>query len=220
MGYGQIAIDGPAGAGKSTIAKLVAKELGFLYVDTGAMYRAITLKALKLNIDLQDENSYRFLEETTLDFNQNVIYLDGVDVSKEIRKAVINKNVSLVSSFKYVREKLVAYQKQIAVNHPVVMDGRDIATVVLPNADLKIFLTAKAETRAQRRYLELPQSEKEKTTIEELIADIKRRDHFDSTRTNSPLVKALDAIEIDTSYDSIEEVCKKIINLYKFKGVH
>ena len=94
------------------------------------------------------------------------------------------------------------------------------ATVVLPNADLKIFLTAKAETRAQRRYLELPQSEKEKTTIEELIADIKRRDHFDSTRTNSPLVKALDAIEIDTSYDSIEEVCKKIINLYKFKGVH
>ncbi len=220
MKYTHIAIDGPAGAGKSTIAKIVADELNFTYIDTGAMYRAITLKALKLGIDISKEENYVFLENTSIDFYDNKIFLDGVDVSKEIRRPIIDKNVSEVSAFGYVRNRLVKFQREIASHSNVVMDGRDIGSVVLPNADLKVFLTAKVETRAQRRYLELIEELKSKTTIEDLINEIRRRDDYDTNRKISPLKKASDAIEIDTSDMNIEEVSKKIIYLFINKGVH
>ena len=145
----QIAIDGPSGAGKSTIAKLLAKNLGFVYVDTGAMYRAITLKALNLKIDLEDESKYDFLEETVIKFDGDQIYLDGKDVTEEIRSLEVTNNVSLVSKYKSVREHLVSMQRKIALDSNIVMDGRDIGTVVLKDANLKIYLDATLEERAK-----------------------------------------------------------------------
>ena len=138
----RIAIDGPAGAGKSTISKKVAEILGFEYIDTGAMYRAVTMKALALKINLHNEEDYIFLEETKIDFRNQRLFLDDKDVSEEIRNLEVSNNVSLVSSFGYVREKLVKLQREIAKNKNVIMDGRDIGTVVLPDAELKIFLNA------------------------------------------------------------------------------
>ena len=216
MKYQAIAIDGPAGSGKSTVAKIIAKNLGFTYIDTGAMYRAITLKALNLKIkDLGDEANYDFIKSTTLDFVDSKMTMDGIDVSKEIITEEIVKNVSLVSSLKYVRVELVELQRQMAKRANVVMDGRDIGTNVLTDADLKIFLTATVDVRAERRYLEQKEKGISDMTFEEVKADLIRRDTYDSTRKHNPLRKAEDAIELDTSGLSIEEVVNKITHLFK-----
>jgi small subunit ribosomal protein S1 len=203
----QVAIDGPAGSGKSSISKQIAKVMHMTHIDTGAMYRAVTLKALQLGIDLNDASHYRFLESTQLDYHHHHMYMDGTNVSSELRTQTIEQHVSLVSSIPYVRQKLVEIQQHIASSREVIMDGRDIGTVVLPNASLKIYLTASVEERAKRRNKEYTQF----STMDELINDIKRRDTFDSTREASPLTKARDAIEIDTTYFTQQEVVDQII---------
>ena len=210
-----IAIDGPAGSGKSTVAKEVAKSLKYTYIDTGAMYRAITLKALNLGINnLAIEENYSFIDDTKLEFRNNLMYMDGVDVSKEIRTEKVVKNVSLVSSLKYVRDKLVLMQREMAKSDNVIMDGRDIGTNVLPNATLKVFLNAAIDVRALRRYYELKESGSD-VTYDDTIIDIIRRDNFDSNRLHNPLRKAEDAVELDTSLYTVEEVRDNIIKIFK-----
>lgn len=213
----KIAIDGPAGAGKSTISKLVAQKLNFEYIDTGAMYRAITLKAMRLGRDLEKEESYDFLEATILDIENGRVILDNEDVSEAIRSVEITNNVSTPSKIGVVRSFLVDYQRKISNAKNVVMDGRDIGTVVLPNANLKIYLDATVECRALRRMKERA----EKGVIlglEETIEEIKVRDLKDSTRAISPLCKAEDAVIIDSSEMSIEEVVNRIIFLVNERG--
>lgn len=214
----QIAIDGPAGAGKSTISKKVAQVLGFEYIDTGAMYRAVTLKALNLKINMYNEKEYEFLEETKLDFQNQCVFLDNVDVSKEIRSLEVSNNVSLVASFSYVRHKLVSLQKELAASKNVIMDGRDIGTVVLPNANLKIFLNAEIEERAKRRMNERMEKHQEVQDLTATIQEIKERDNKDSNRPISPLTKAADAIEIDSSKLNVDEVVEEIIKLVLKRG--
>ncbi len=208
----KLAIDGPAGSGKSTISALIAKKLNWTHIDTGAMYRAVTLKAIELGVDLNDEASYRFLEDFSIHYDFNKIYIDQRDVTEAIRSDGVTKNVSLVSSFPYVRKKLVNLQKASAETGNIVMDGRDIGTVVLPYADVKVFLTANVEERANRRYKENIKKGKDQH-ISKVIEDIVTRDQKDSTRKESPLRKADDAIIIDTTYLTIDEVVDKIIEL-------
>ncbi|MCR3906763.1 MAG: (d)CMP kinase [Tenericutes bacterium] len=210
-GY-KLAIDGPAGSGKSTISSLIAKKLGWTHIDTGAMYRAVTLQAIELDIDLNDEASYRFLETSNIHYDNNRIFIDDRDVTEAIRNEAVTNNVSLVSSFPYVRKKLVELQKNAAKKGNIVMDGRDIGTVVLPSADLKIFLTANVEERAQRRHKELLKKGKS-SEMSKVIEDILKRDQKDSTRKESPLRIASDAVLLDTTYLTIEEVVNKIIEL-------
>ena len=214
----QIAIDGPAGAGKSTIAKILAKQLNFEYLDTGAMYRAATVKALRLGIDLNDESLYDFILDTTIDFRNGEIYLDNENVNEEIRSLDVTNNVSVVCKYKIVRDKMVDLQKQIASSKNIIMDGRDIGTVVLPNANLKIFLIADAEVRAKRRMLEREAKGQNTQTLEETVQEICERDRKDSTREISPLRKADDAIELDSSHLSITEVVEKITQLVRERG--
>ncbi|MDD3191507.1 MAG: (d)CMP kinase [Bacilli bacterium] len=214
----QIAIDGPAGAGKSTIAKEVAKRLHFEYLDTGAMYRAVTLKAINLQIDMEQETQYQFLNNTTIDFSDNEVYLDGINVSDEIRSIAVTNNVSLVSKFKTVRSHLVKLQQKLVKEKNVIMDGRDIGTVVLPHAPVKIFLVASIEVRAKRRMVERLEENGICLSLEDTIKEIKERDYKDSNREISPLAKATDAIEIDTSNMSIEEVIDRIISLVMERG--
>ncbi len=209
MNYTQIAIDGPAGAGKSTIAKEIAKTLNYTYIDTGSMYRAITLKAFKLGINLEDETAFSFVNETSFEFINNHLHMDGVDISGEIRTHKISNNVSLVSSYLSVRKQLVSVQNKMAQSDNVVMDGRDIGYNVLPNAKHKFFLTASIEERAKRRY-EDNIKRGIGTNLEKLVDEIKRRDHIDTTREHSPLKPAADAVIIDTSDLSIEEVVRII----------
>ena len=206
----KLAIDGPAGSGKSTISKLIAKRLGWTHIDTGAMYRAVTLEAIELGIDLNQEASYLFLESIRIHYDNDKIYINDRDVTEDIRNNKVTNNVSLVSSFPYVRSKMVELQKEAAQNGNIIMDGRDIGTVVLPKADLKIFLTAHLEERAKRRYQETINKGKS-ANIDKLIEDIEIRDQKDSTRKESPLKKADDAEEIDTTNLSIEQVVEKII---------
>lgn len=215
MRYINIAIDGPAASGKSTIAKLIAKDLGYEYIDTGSMYRAITLKALKLKIDLTKETNFGFVEETNLNFRNGHVIMDGVDVSSRIREHKVSNNVSLVSSYLNVRKECVKLQKKVAENNNVVMDGRDIGTVVLPNAEYKFFLTASIEKRAERRYKDNV-ARGLQSDIEILKEKIAQRDHFDSTREHSPLKPAEDSIIIDTSDLTIEQVVALITN--KIRG--
>ncbi|VEU80693.1 (d)CMP kinase [Haploplasma axanthum] len=211
-----VAIDGPAGSGKSTISSQIAQKLGWIHVDTGAMYRAVTLYALENQVNLNNEDSYQFLDNVKIDYQDDKILLNGKDVSREIRSEEVTNNVSLVSSFPYVREKMVFIQQKAAKGKNIIMDGRDIGTVVLPNAKLKIFLTANVEERAKRRYNE--QLIKGVTVdFEELVNDIAIRDKKDSTRKESPLKKAVDACVIDTTYLTIEQVVDKIINLIEKK---
>ena len=210
-GY-KLAIDGPAGSGKSTISSLIAKKLGWTHIDTGAMYRAVTLQALELMIDLNDEAQYRFLETSKIHYDFDRIYINDRDVSDAIRSEAVTNNVSLVSSFPYVRKKLVELQQLASEQGNIIMDGRDIGTVVIPKADLKIFLTANVEERAKRRYKEHIKKGKE-SQISKVIEDIVIRDQKDSTRKESPLRKADDAIVIDTTYLTIEQVVNKIIEL-------
>ena len=210
-GY-KLAIDGPAGSGKSTISSLIAKKLGWTHIDTGAMYRAVTLQAIELGINLNDEASYRFLETSKVHYDFDRIFINDRDVTEGIRSEGVTNNVSLVSSFPYVRKKLVDLQKMAAEDGNIVMDGRDIGTVVLPHADLKIFLTANVEERAKRRFKELTKKGKE-TNLSKVIEDILNRDQKDSTRKESPLRIADDAIVLDTTYLTIDEVVNKIIEL-------
>lgn len=208
----KLAIDGPAGSGKSTISALIAKKLSWTHIDTGAMYRAVTLQAIELGVDLNDEASYRFLETTHIHYDFDKIFINDRDVTEAIRSEGVTQNVSLVSSFPYVRKKLVDLQKSASEHGNIIMDGRDIGTVVMPHADLKIFLTANVEERAKRRYKEHVKKGKE-SHIEKVIEDIVIRDQKDSTRKESPLRKADDAIVIDTTHLTIEEVVDKIIDL-------
>lgn len=208
----KIAIDGPAGAGKSTIAKHLAQILNFEYIDTGAMYRAITLKGLRLGVNLEDENAYDFLANTELDICNGKVFMDGVDVSQDIRSVEVTENVSTPSKIGAVRSFLVDYQRKISESKNVIMDGRDIGTVVLPNAELKIYLSASVECRAKRRMLERQESGVY-ISLEDTINEINIRDHKDSTRKISPLKCAEDAVVIDSSNMSINEVVDEIINL-------
>ncbi len=219
MNYHSIAIDGPAGAGKSTVAKNLAKKLNYIYIDTGAMYRATTYKAISLGIDLTNPYAFGFLDQTRFIFRSGELYMDGVNMTMLNRQKEVADNVSLVSSHVPVRNKLVELQQAIAEKNNVVMDGRDIGTVVLKNADLKIFMTASVQVRAKRRYEEL-QALGSKQTLKELEEDIQRRDDYDSSRDYNPLKQAEDAIPIDTSDISIEEVTDLLYDKFmvKIKG--
>lgn len=203
----QIAIDGPAGSGKSTVAKKIAEKLNIIYIDTGAMYRAITLK-LK---DIDKKYYQEACNNTNIEFINNKIFLDGKDVSSQIRSEEISKLTSDISKIDFVRKKLVSIQKEIADKNSVVMEGRDITTVVLPDADYKFYLNASPEIRAKRRTLQL----KEKglnADYEEILRDIKKRDNNDIKRKNSPLKVADDAIVIDSSNLTAEESIEKILS--------
>lgn len=204
----KIAIDGPAGSGKSSLAKEIAKRLGVLYVDTGAMYRAITLKLLK-----EDESSYEeILKNTKISFEGDKIFLDGKDVSKEIRENEISNKTSEMSKKKIIRDYLVKMQREIARDKDVVMEGRDICSVVLKDAEYKFFLTADVETRAMRRYKQI---DDDKVSFDEILEDLKVRDYNDSHRENSPLIQTEDAILIDSTDLNAEETIEKIISYIK-----
>ena len=206
-----IAIDGPGGAGKSTIAKLVAKRLGIDYIDTGAMYRAIAFKTVNENVDTNDDKSIRaMLDDTEIDFCRGSIYLDGRCVDKQIRTPEISQMASKISALEPVREKLVELQRKMGHEKSVIMDGRDIGTNVLTDASYKFFMTASAEERAQRRYKELIEKG-ENVTFEQVLSDINQRDKNDMERELNPLRKAEDATEIDTTGLSIEEVTDVIL---------
>lgn len=215
----QVAIDGPAAAGKSTVAKLIADRLNYVYIDTGAMYRALTLKANNNGIDVHDGDALEnLLKETTIVLQTNngdqSVLMDGVDVTQAIRQKEINENVSFVSQHAKVRALMVERQKKLAESANVVMDGRDIGTHVLPHAEVKVFLRASVTERAERRYKE--QLAKGMTTsLTELEKEIALRDKRDSEREVSPLVKAEDAVEMDTTSLTIEQVTEKILSLIK-----
>ncbi len=214
-----IAIDGPAGAGKSTIARLAAKELGFVYVDTGAMYRAIALSLLDNNVDIYDEAA---LKNALDQIHINIVYeagvqhvfLDLVDVSEEIRSEKVGNMASTSSALPPVREKLLDLQRDIAAKNDVIMDGRDIGTNILPNAELKIYLTASVDVRAKRRFDEL-KLKGESPDLEEIKKGIETRDYQDMNRDIAPLKQAEDAVFIDSSDMTIAEVVDKIIDLAK-----
>lgn len=211
-----IAIDGPAGAGKSTISKLVAKKLNIEYIDTGAMYRAFTLKLLEKKIDLTDE--FKILEElknTSIDFIDGHIYLDSKIVDKQIRDNIVSKNVSNIAKIKEVREGMIKLQRKIAEGKDIIMDGRDIGTVVLPNAKFKFFIIASIEERAKRRYKDLIKKEEKNISLEKVKKEIEKRDKIDSTRAIAPLKKSVDAIKIDTTNKSIDECVKLIVDIVK-----
>ncbi|MFV9510706.1 (d)CMP kinase [Tepidibacillus sp. LV47] len=215
----KISIDGPAGAGKSTVAKKVAKELGFVYIDTGAMYRALTYMAIKEQIDLHNgEKLATLLVKHPIEFqienNQQRVKIANQDVTEYIRTPEISKYVSLVAKHEQVRKEMLKIQRQLAEKGNIVMDGRDIGTNVLPDADLKIFLTASIEERAKRRYQELL-LQGYKGSIEEIKQDIANRDKQDQERKFGPLKKANDAILIDTTQLSIDQVVTRILQLVK-----
>ena len=209
-----IAIDGPAGSGKSTIAKLIAEDLGLVYLDTGAMYRLVTLKALNDGILGNLDKIIKMLDNLSIDIKENGFYLDDIDVSEEIRKPVVSENVSDIAAIREVRQKMVDLQRKFSESKNVILDGRDIGTVVFPNADVKIFLVADAKERANRRYKELV-AKGENVRIEEIYENILKRDKIDSTRKESPLKKADNAIEVDTTSKNIEEVKNEILNIVR-----
>ena len=217
-----VAIDGPSASGKSTTAKMVAKKLKMTYLDTGAMYRAVTLALLRSNTDLDDYDSVcQVVDELELDIydqgSKTVVKLNSEDVSQAIRSMPATKNVSAVSALKYVREAMVEIQRNIGKKTNCVVEGRDIGTVVFPDAEFKIFMVADVKMRAERRLKEF-QEMGENRSLQEVMADLKRRDEKDSTRAHSPLKKADEAIEIDTSMLSIDQQVGKIINLVREKN--
>lgn len=210
----QIAIDGPAGAGKSSVAKTLAKRLGCIYLDTGAMYRAVTWLAMQQQVPLEESAAMEaLLKSIQLEFKEEPegqhLYCNGTDVSEAIRTTEVSANVSAVAMLPSVREAMVAQQQKIAADCDVLMDGRDIGTTVLPNARYKFFLTASLEERARRRYLEL-QQKGIAVDLEQIKHDIALRDEKDSKRAVSPLVQAADAERIDTSDMTLEEVVEKL----------
>ena len=216
-----IAIDGPAGSGKSTIAKLVALELGFEYLDTGAMYRMVTLRLVNKKISLEDIRSIeKELKNMKIDILNNRYFLNNVDVTDEISSPIVSENVSKVAKIKEIRYKMVELQREISKSKNTILDGRDIGTVVFPNAEIKIYLIADEVERAKRRYSELKNNSE--ISFEDVLKNIIERDRIDSTRVESPLKKAEDAIEIDTTGNTIEEVKEKIllvIEEYKNKNL-
>jgi len=211
----RIAIDGPSGAGKSTIAKLVAKELDIDYIDTGAMYRAVGLKMIREGIPMkEDETLFEMLDRTDVDFDHGKVFLDGEDVSGLIRTEQVSKYASDCSAFKTVRVKLVEIQQALGARKSIIMDGRDICKVVLPDAEYKYFLTAEAEERAKRRYKEMLEKGAD-VSFEQVLNDVNTRDYNDSHREVDPLEKAADAIEIDSTNMSIDEVVNFIVGRVK-----
>ncbi|MFT4104531.1 MAG: (d)CMP kinase [Lacrimispora sp.] len=216
-----IAIDGPAGAGKSTIARSAAEKLHFVYVDTGAMYRAMALHFLRNGISPEDENA---VSEAVLGANVTISYVDGVqqvllngeNVSEVIRTPKVSDMASAVSVYMPVREKLVELQRELALKENIIMDGRDIGTCVLPDADLKIYMTADSRVRAIRRYKEM-EAKGEKCDLDEIEADIIERDRRDMNREHSPLRQAEDAVLLDTSHMNIEETVDRILELFDEK---
>jgi len=220
MSY-QIAIDGPAGAGKSTIAKGVAKTLSFVYIDTGAMYRAMALLVVRNSVDIANEDAVSELCESadvkiTYENGEQVVILNGENVNGFIRTPEVGDTASAISVYKRVRAKLVALQQELASSENVIMDGRDIGSCVLPNADLKIYLDADVSVRAKRRVKELIEKGVE-CNLEEIEAQMKERDYRDMHRENSPLVKVEDAVTVDSSYMTADEVIAEIIRLFKEK---
>lgn len=216
MGY-NVAIDGPAGAGKSTIAKLVAKEKGYIYVDTGAMYRGLAIHFLDKGI--QPQETEKVIEackdaEVTIVYEDAVqhVYLNGKDISSRLRNEEVGNMASVTSAIPEVRKKLLELQQNLAKTQNVIMDGRDIGTCVLPHADVKVYLTASVETRAKRRYQEL-QEKGEDCNLEEIAHDIEERDRRDMTREIAPLKQAEDAVLVDSSDMTIAEVVKTIVDL-------
>lgn len=211
-----VAIDGPAGAGKSTVAQLAAKELGYTYIDTGAMYRAVAWKTLQKEQPVTDELILSVVPDIDVDLQyaegKTRVFVDGREVTGEIRTPEINKIVSQVARLGPVREKMTDLQRKMGERGAVLMDGRDIATNVLPNADVKIFLTASIEERARRRYKELREKGYD-VDVEGIRSEIAARDKADSEREISPLVRAEDAVLLDTTGLSIDEVVKKILEL-------
>jgi len=220
MGYYSIAIDGPAGAGKSTIAKAVAAELGCVYLDTGAIYRTVAYHMDLMGISCKDRDGVkRLIDDVNIaiefpeDGRQHMI-LNGWDVTDEIRTPAMSKGASDVSAHAVVRDVLLDLQRDVAKKSNVVMDGRDIGTVVLPNADVKIFLTASVKVRAKRRLLEL-QEKGEKVTFEKVLADMELRDEQDSTRAIAPLRCAPDAVRVDTSALNLKQSVEKILQIIR-----
>ena len=214
-----IAIDGPAGAGKSTIAKIVSKKLGFIYIDTGAMYRAMAVHMTRNGVSGDDEAEIeKNIDSADISIGhengEQVVYLNGENVNSFLRTEEVSAMASKTSANARVRAKLVELQQKQAKTTDVVMDGRDIGTVVLPDAELKVYLTASSRVRAERRYKEMVEKGVE-CDLDTIEAEIKERDHRDMTRENSPLKKADDAVEVDSSYMTIEEVADKIISLYE-----
>lgn len=213
-----IAIDGFSSCGKSTVAKALAKKLKFVFIDSGAMYRAVTLYFLREGVDVKDDKAVaEALENIHIDFIPNVdkteIHLNDEDISDEIRQMYISDMVSEVSTIKAVRQAMVAQQQKLGRRRNIVMDGRDIGTTVFPDADMKIFMTADPQVRANRRYLELT-NKGEQVTIDEIVKNLAHRDHIDSTREESPLRKAEDAILLDNSYMSQEDQLTFVIDEY------
>ena len=203
-----IALDGPSGSGKSTIANILAKKLKISYLNTGSMYRAVTLFFLENNIKKSDKIDIDLLRKINIDIKGDKVFLNEKDVSEKIRNKEVTENVSWVSSIFLVRKYLVDMQRKISQNKSIILDGRDIGTVVFPNAKYKFFLVASSEVRAKRRY---EQNEIDKS-LEEIQKDIEKRDYLDSHRGISPLKKAEDAIEIDSSNLTIDETIEEIIN--------
>lgn len=211
-----VAIDGPAGAGKSTIANLVADKLGIEYIDTGAMYRALTLKVLRKNKDPKNiKEVIHVMKNTKIDFENKHILLDGVIVDEEIRNNLVSTSVSYVSQYKEIRDEMVLLQQNMAKTKSIIMDGRDITTVVLPNADFKFFITASIEERAKRRYVELLEKGYTKSTYQQIFDEITTRDEIDSNREIAPLTIADDAYILDTTDKSIDESVDIIVSMVK-----
>ncbi len=215
-----IAIDGPSASGKSTVAKLIAKRLNYLYIDTGAMYRAFTLAVIEAKLNPEnEEESNSLIGKIDISFNDQFhITLNGVDVDKRVRENDVANNVSYIASYKQIRLFLVDLQRKIARDKSVVMDGRDIGTYVLPNADLKIYQVASAEERARRRYKENLENGIE-TSYEECLENINKRDYIDSHRSFCPLHPAEDSIEVNTTNMTIEEVVECILKIAEKKGL-
>lgn len=214
----RIAIDGPGGAGKSTIAKMVAEKMNMEYIDTGAMYRAIGWMFSKNNVNTEDSTEVQdVLNRTAIDFDNGKIFLNGEDISGEIRTPEISKAASVCSKLPEVRSKLVALQREIAEGKSVVMDGRDIGTNVLPNAEVKIFLTADPMVRAKRRYDQLLEGGKE-ADLNSIFEDIKERDYQDTHRELNPLQQAEDAVLLDTSDMTINQVLDEIMKMAEGKN--
>lgn len=218
----QVAIDGPASAGKSTVAKLVAKRFGYIYCDTGAMYRSVTWAALDRNITLDNVAAIiKLAQEITISFEPGAeeqrVFVDGHEVTKVIRSNEVAENVSAVAAIPEVRSEMVKEQRKIATQGGIVMDGRDIGTTVLTNAPVKIFLVASAHERARRRFEENQAKGIATSTLEELQKAIELRDQKDSTRKVSPLTKAKDAIEIDSTHLTIDQVVSEISKIIEKK---
>jgi cytidylate kinase len=217
-----IAIDGPAGSGKSTTARLVAQKLGFLYLDTGAMYRAITWKALQLGVDVNNEDKLEQLaENSAISFENkggvNRIFLDGEDVTEKIREPRVNRNVSYVSMHKQVRRILVEMQRKLGEENDLVAEGRDTTTVVFPRA-FKVYLDADLKERARRRFLELEEKQID-TSVDKQIEELSRRDRLDSQRDASPLKRDKDAVVVDTTHLTIEQQVDRVIELFQKRSI-